>query len=51
MQNYIKSGHSSYGFCYVEQVGYYFYVHVGQSQYGPYSNREDALREFSRWCL
>ena len=50
MNTTIKTGHSSYGFCYVEQVGTYFYVHVGSSTYGPYSNATDALNEFRRWC-
>jgi len=49
--NIIKDGNSSYGYCCVEQVGVYYYVHIGASTYGPYSNRIDALNEFSRWCL
>jgi len=47
----IKSGDSKYGFCYIEKVGVYYYVHIGESTYGPYTNEMDAFNEYSRWCL
>ncbi len=46
----IRSGNSSYGFCYIEQTGAYFMVYIGSSKRGPYSNFEDALNEYRRWC-
>lgn len=50
MADYIKTKHGRYGFCFVEQIGRYYYVHVGKSTYGPYDEREEALREFERWA-
>jgi len=47
----IKQGRSSYGYCYIEEVGCYFYVHIGSSVYGPYSSLEDAIVEYSRYCI
>ena len=49
MADYVKSGQGKYGFCFVEQIGHSYYVHVGKTIYGPYDEREDALREFERW--
>ena len=47
----IKEGRSSYGYCYIEERGIYFYVHVGTSEYGPFSSLSDALAEYSRYCI
>ena len=50
----MRSGYSSngYGNCWIESHGTYFVVYVmnGKSKYGPYSNLEDAIREYSRYC-
>lgn len=46
----IKSGHSSYGDCWVSHEGAYYYVYVGSSKHGPFSNLADALREYSSYC-
>lgn len=46
----VKEGSSSYGFCYIETDGVWFYVHVGSSTYGPYSSMNDAMTEYRRWC-
>ena len=48
-----KEGHSSYGHCWIEGDGVYFWVYVmdGRSKYGPYSSLADAEREFSRYCV
>ena len=49
----LKSGYSSYGHCWIEQEGAYYFVYVmdGRSKYGPYSSFADAAAEFSRWCV
>ena len=52
MQIY-RSGHSSsYGECWIEGDGVYFYVCVmnGQSKYGPYTSLADALEEYFKYC-
>ena len=47
-----KEGHSSYGHCWIEGNGVFFWVYVmdGRSKYGPYSSLADAEREYARWC-
>lgn len=51
MADYVRARQGKFGFCFVERVGIYYYVHVGQSTYGPYEEKEDALREFERLSL
>ena len=46
----IKSGNSSYGFCWIEQSGTTFLVHIGSTTYGPYSRFLDAEAQFRRFC-
>ena len=48
----VKSGHSSYGDCWIEEDGttYYGYVMNGRSKYGPFSSLSDAMAEFRKWC-
>ena len=48
-----KDGHGSYGHCWIEGNGVTFWVYVmdGRSKYGPYSSLNDAMSEFSQWCL
>ena len=48
----IKEGNSSYGYCWIESRGAFFYVFTmdGKSQSGPYTTLADAMREFSRYC-
>ena len=48
-----KDGHGSYGHCWIEGNGVTFWVYVmdGRSKYGPYSSLNDAMSEFSKWCL
>ena len=47
----IKEGHSSYGYCWVEQDGCFYFVYVldGRSKYGPFTTLGDALRKFSEF--
>lgn len=45
-----KEGSGTYGYCFIEGDGVNFFVHVGDSTYGPYSSMADAMREYSRWC-
>lgn len=48
-----KDGHGSHGHCWIEGNGVTFWVYVmdGRSKYGPYSSLNDAMSEFSKWCL
>lgn len=46
----VKEGHSSYGFCYIEDCSVGFMVHVGSSVYGPYTNFNDAIAQFRQFC-
>ncbi len=48
----IREGYGSYGQCWVEQEGAYYYVVImnGASRKGPYTHLMDALQEFSRYC-
>lgn len=47
-----REGHSSYGHCWIEGDGVYFYVYVmdGKSKYGPYSSMGDAIAIFNKYC-
>ena len=54
MANIIKSDHAgSWGFCYIEQRGSYYYVVVmdGRSEKGPYSNLADAMDEYNKYVV
>lgn len=49
----IRSGHSSYGQCWIEQQGtsYWVYLMDGKSQRGPYSSLADAMAVFNQYCV
>ena len=48
--NIIKEGRSSYGTCFIEERGCYYYVHIGTIERGPFSDLASAYAEFSRYC-
>lgn len=50
MTSIVKSGNSSFGYCYIETDGVTFYVYVGSNKYGPYGSLEVAMEEFRKWC-
>ena len=48
--NIVKEGHCSLGYCYIEDTGTGFIVHIGSNEYGTYSSFKDALALFTSYC-
>lgn len=50
MTTVVKSGSSSFGYCYIETDGVTYYVYVGSCKYGPYGSLDVAMNEFHKYC-